>query len=176
MQKAHNKTKRLIPLAAHISPDRAFHLIDIENLTGSPRSNDQFMDHIIHKYQQKIPSTGLDTIVLAVNPKITDRVSKAWDQTAAPNSKWPKAKVISGHGPDGADKQLIRAASNHKKIIQNYGKLIIGSGDGIFTDLTKQYTSYGMEVIVIARKGSFSGRLRSAASDFLFIDSSKLRL
>jgi hypothetical protein len=79
---------------------------------------------------------------------------------------WPGARVLVGHGPDGADRALLEAASP-EDIAARFDNVIVASGDGVFTQLVALLRLRGLEVTVVARRESLSRRLGRVASRVL---------
>lgn len=130
-----------------------YHLVDIENLMGSGRLTPTDVKACYAAYR----ATGLlrcdiDLIVLACNPFIGFDVGKAW----------PDALLKVGHGPDGADRELLMHVS-HDKVPQRFNHVVIASGDGAFVEPACRLAADGRTVTVLSRSASLSKPLRLAA-------------
>jgi hypothetical protein len=95
-----------------------------------------------------------DHIIIAAHPVLLFSASEAW----------PGARLLPGHGPDGADLALLRSVPDATGIAGRFAKVIVGSGDGIFVDFVRACRLQRVDVGVVARQGSLSDRLRRAAS------------
>ena len=155
-----SKPRRLIPLPDHIPAGRTCHLVDIENLMGGPFEGEQKLWDAVHAYQTMVPVWGRDDVVyVAMNPAITKIVKRIWKKNSRYNN-WPKATFLVGLGIDGADKKLLAVVADHKQVLENYERVVVGSGDGIFGPVVERFSSYGMEVLVVAQPSSVSGYLK----------------
>jgi uncharacterized LabA/DUF88 family protein len=70
--------------------------------------------------------------------------------------------VVSG--PDGADLALLDAARPLRAVVESYDRVVIGSGDGIFTALAADLRRAGLVVVVVSRPVALAIDLRDSAS------------
>lgn len=128
---------------------RSLHLVDIENLVGDPRADAAVVLDAFDRYLSAARWSAGDHMVVAANPGLLAKVM--YDLPVAAN-------VHCAPGCDGADTKLLAAVTPHT-IAARYGRLVIGSGDGIFAEHAHTARARGVEVAVVAREGGCSYRL-----------------
>jgi len=136
----------------HLPRGRTLHLVDIENLLGDPRAAGPAIAAAIEAYRSAMRVAPGDHVVIACNHGLAVDAGLAW----------PGARLRTGSGPDGADLALIDDA-DPAYVAAHYDRVVIGSGDGIFTGLAADLRALGTAVCVVARDGSLSRALRSVA-------------
>lgn len=142
-------------LAPWVPANRALHLIDIENLVGRDlRSADlaEFAWAAL-QYLLRVPLGDTDHLIVACNPA----------NAIAAHQALPHARLVVGHGRDGADLALLGAVA-WEEIPAHYQRVIVGSGDGIFTDRVAELVRAGVVVNVVGLQGTISTRLGRAAT------------
>ncbi|WP_283137553.1 NYN domain-containing protein [Rhizohabitans arisaemae] len=139
--------------------DRAIHLLDIENLTGSGRPTTADVREVMRAYTRLVAIGRLDQFVVAVNPRSLLAVGLAL----------PGVQLLTRAGPDGADQALVEAAYT-ARIDLRFERIVIGSGDGYFAELAIWLTAAGRRVTVVSRTGSLSRRLAVAVADRVTLD------
>ena len=72
---------------------------------------------------------------------------------------WPKARIILKSGKDGADLALIKVATD-EDIAKRFNRVVIASGDGIFTTVAKELSEQGVEVSIVCGRGALSKNLQ----------------
>jgi len=131
-------------------------LVDIENLAGTPSpSQDQIADikAIIRRYT----SVGcISQCVVACSHHAASEVLFAF----------PSALRRVKSGANGADLALVEELSDHR-VIERFEKIVVCSGDWIFTDAVAHLGRKGLDVTVIARKGSLAKQLQLAAKNVI---------
>lgn len=133
---------------------RALHLVDVENLAGGPARVDRWFVPSLEAYLAAAGVGVLDQVIVAADITL-------WRRTAF---EVPVGRYLPGRGPDGADRALLAAApANWVK--GRFGRLVIGSGDHIFSDLAAAVRAAGTEVVVVARPRQLSRVLRGAADE-----------
>lgn len=137
---------------------RALHLVDIENLVGSPRPHRAEVAEVHYAYTRRFVRPG-DLLTVACNHGAAPLV--AWE--------WPGARLLLRSGADGADRALLEVIQ-HEAVHARFASVHIASGDGIFTDAAARLGAYGVVVTVVARPGSLSRTLRMAAGSFQLLD------
>jgi len=145
---------RVYPLESFVPTGRALHLIDIENLIGGPQAGWDAIPLATEGYLATVSMMPDDLIVVATNPHLWLPAKLAW----------PGALVLSGHGKDGADKELISQVVDIERTASHFERLVIGSGDGIFEAVARDYTMVGIPVEVVSRRDALSGGLRGEAT------------
>lgn len=71
-------------------------------------------------------------------------------------------------GRDGADLALLDEIGDPTILTETFDRVVIASGDGIFTDTVRSLRAAGAHVTVIAVKGSCSAELATAANQTLW--------
>jgi len=123
--------------------NRSLHLIDIENLAGADHANLDAVDRASADYRRSAEIGPMDQIVVGTNMCPTYRLTVGLG--------WPGARVVSGHGPDGADQALLAAVDPAWVIARGFARVVIGSGDGCFAELGAVLKHAGVAVHVIGR-------------------------
>lgn len=132
-------------------PLRTLHLIDIENLMGGPQQGVVALRLAFVRYVVAMPVRHDDQVVIACNPKLAFEAGTAW--------KGALLKVRHGH--DGADLVLLEN-SEAEFVARRFARVVIGSGDGIFTERVLALRAAGVVVEVVSRPGSLAWTLRQA--------------
>lgn len=131
---------------------RSLHLIDVENLAGMARPSEREVDRALMRYRTAIAVGPDDHVVLATNR--TTAMSAGWS--------WPGPLVRPASGADGADLALL-AEADPDDVARRFDRVVIASGDHLFTDRVIDLRRRGVEVEVLARPGSMANSLRLAA-------------
>ena len=131
--------------------ERSLHLIDIENLAGSPSPSVDEVGWYHLAYE-----------ALHVGPG--DHVVIACSRHAARSGRWgwPTRRHLWRSGNDGADLALLEVSAR-ERVAECFNFVVLASGDGIFTDAVARLGSQGVEVTVVSRPESLSRSLRMAA-------------
>ena len=135
-----------------ITLGRTAHLLDVENLVGTGRFGASEAQACRSAYAALGLIRGGDHVIVACNPFSAIHVREMW----------PGTRLLTGHGRDGADLALL-AAIEHERFQDRYDRIVVGSGDGIFTDAVASFRQTGREVVVVGRQGAIAQRLRFAA-------------
>jgi hypothetical protein len=135
---------------------RTIHLIDIENLLGSPRVCEMASGRCRGHYSRQVGIGANDLVVLATNPFVGYEAGVPWNP----------ARLLVRHGSDGADLRLLDVIRN-ERLSKRFDRVYLGSGDAIFTDAVAWLARQGTHVTVIARPEAAARRLRMAAADFI---------
>ena len=140
-----------------ITTSRSLHLVDLENLVGDPRAEARTALDTFAGYLAAAHWTTGDHLILACNPWLMTKI--AFDLPTA-------ASLHAVHGHDGADIMLLSLAPP-ELVIKRYGRLVVGSGDGIFVSRASTVHERGVEVDVVARPDGCSTRLHRFGCTFL---------
>ena len=132
--------------------ERSLHLIDIENLTGSPSPSREDVRWYQLAYE-----------ALHIGP--VDQVVVACSHRAAPNVRfgWQGGRHLWRSGKNGADLALL-AVIEKERVAECFNSVILASGDGIFADAIARLGEQEVDVTVVSRPESLSRSLRMAAS------------
>ncbi len=98
-----------------------------------------------------------DVVVVGVDG--CGRMSAGWG--------WPGARVVVGHGRDGADRALLEELAD--RVPQRFDSVVLASGDGIFADAVASLVAQHVAVTVVAHEVSTNSKLRAATDDVLFL-------
>jgi hypothetical protein len=132
---------------------RRLHLIDIENLTGQPRPNRSTVAVWSEIYRQSGLVRAGDLCVLACNHGAAIEAGLGW----------PNARLLVRSGPDGADNALLDVLTD-ESVRDRFDEVVIGSGDGIFTEQAAGLAADGLPTTIAHGVGKLSRRLELAAS------------
>jgi hypothetical protein len=132
---------------------RALHLIDPENLAGGAGVAEDVIRDVWDCYRAAVPIGPDDHVIVASSSHFARR---AWFVFPADGIQ---RRVRDG--ADGADLALLESIDlDHDS--RRFGTLVIGSGDGIFTDLALCARFLGMQVHQVSGVATPSGQLLSA--------------
>jgi hypothetical protein len=134
------------------------HLVDIDNLTGDPRINDGETHGVVR--EAYFAAAGFD-----LGDQIVVGVTGQHDHAQTVRSVWPDAHVLAAHGRDGADLALLGALASAS--LENVRRVVIGSGDRIFTVAVDHARRHGLAVHVVGRAHSTAASLRLSADTYL---------
>ncbi len=140
---------RRVPRAAYVPKGRTLLLVDLENLAGGPHVP---LDSMVSSVAQFSRLSGLapgDLAIVGVNPGLLSQASQLM----------PRARLVTRAGPDGADLALLREVHDLLWVAQRFDRVVIGSGDGIFSNVARGLRGLGIAVGVVAPRGSISTRL-----------------
>lgn len=140
-------------------PERALHVIDIENLAGAGKPSLDQIRGVQGIYAGHLTFGALDHFVVASSRLTLLNAARGW----------PRARYRARPGPNGADLELLDVLW-HEKVDTRFTRVMIGSGDGAFAPAAASLTAAGVHVTVVSWRGSLSARLRLAASDVVYLD------
>lgn len=135
---------------------RRLHLLDLDNLIGGSWHAERVLP-ILEAYRRRVLIGRSDHVVIAAERRLATRVAFELP---------PAARLIVAIGTDGADGRLV-ADYPARFVADRYDGLVIGSGDGIFTQLAADLGALGLPVTVVAAPTVTSARLRLASSAFI---------
>lgn len=141
---------------------RTLHLVDLENLVGDPEARGPRVRAALDAYLELARWTPGDHVIVASNPWLIGEV--AFDLPVPCN-------VHAVHGEDGADTMLL-AHAMPELVAKRYGRLVIGSGDGVFAARARAAINLGVGVLIIARPRCLSASLRNLGCAVLPFDDS----
>jgi hypothetical protein len=140
-------------------PDRALHLVDIENLAGTAIPSLLQVRVVQGRYLARLDFGEADQVVMAASHLGLLNVALGW----------PHARYRVRSGPDGADLELLDVLL-HEDVAARFSHIVIGSGDGVFGQAAKSLSARGVWVTVVSRRDSLSPGLAEAATDVVFLD------
>lgn len=132
---------------------RALHLIDLENLVGGPNAPDELIRRVWACYAHGVPR------------RKDDQVRVGSSRLFASRSWWMLPTWVSRYARDGKDggEQVILDSIDLHYVSDRFGKIVIASGDGAFTQLASDARTMGIHVHQVTGLGLASKRLREAA-------------
>lgn len=144
-------------------PARTLHLVDIENLAGTP------LPTLLQVMQVQACYARLTA------PGIADHVVMASSHLALVNAAvgWPHARYRVRSGPDGADQELLDVIW-HENVAARFTHVVIGSGDGVFGAAAEALSVGGTWVSVVSRRGCLAPALARAAREVHYLDAPRL--
>lgn len=139
------------PAVANVAVTRALHLVDIENLVGAC--------HLTIDVAAATAAQYLD--VARHRPGDLCVVAASHHNGYAARTAFPGATVRWRSGRDGADLALLEALDEFD--LDRFGRVVIGSGDGIFAETVGACRRRGLAVAVVGRPEAIASRLAAAA-------------
>lgn len=146
---------------ARDSLHRKLVLVDLENLLFGEHEEEDLP--ILNTRSRQIRDLAQarrdeDQLVIGCNPHLA----------FAARSAFPRAKIVVGSGPDGADNALLR--SFDLSVAQRrFHEVCIVSGDHAFADLAQQVRLGGLGVRIVAPKFGLSDQLRLQATKTILL-------
>jgi hypothetical protein len=140
-------TPGLVPVA------RAVHLVDAENLLGTPAPSPAQVRHLISRYAARVGFGPMDQVIIACSHLAFQTIGFCW----------PGPQYLLRSGLDGADLALL-AVLDTSHIAARFADVVIGSGDHIFAPAVTGLTTAGCWVTVATRRDRLSASLARAAS------------
>jgi hypothetical protein len=131
--------------------------VDIENLLNQPPklvTGDQAA-RVFWQYLETADWQSGDSVVIASNPELMSRMM--FQLADIPCRK------LCAWGESAADRLLLAAVPNH--VEARYTRVVVGSGDHIFSALINQLSGSKVRTLVIAGAGSTSWQLYSGADE-----------
>jgi len=141
-------------------PERALHVVDIENLAGAAVPTRARVAEVQGQYLACLRFGRDDLVVLA-----TSHLG-----LLSAGLGWPHARHLVRSGKDGADLELIDVLQ-HENIAARFRHVVIGSGDGGFSQAAADLMGRGIHVTVVSRWGSLAYELAKAADNVIYLDS-----
>ena len=139
-------------------PDRALHLVDIENLAGGARPSLALVSDVQDRYMKRLAFGADDQVVMAASHRgLLDAACG-----------WPHARYRVRSGKDGADLELIDVLE-HENVAARFSHVVIGSGDGRFVRAAATLTDGGIWVTVVSRRCSLAPGLARAAGNVVYL-------
>lgn len=141
------------------SPRRAVHLIDIENLAGYPVPSLAMVRQLRACYTSRVGFGPIDQVIIACNHLAIGQAMFGW----------PRARYLIRSGKNGADTELINVIA-YEDIAVRFSRVVIASGDGIFSGEAAALGALGCHVTVVSRRAALSKRLQRVAHRLIYID------
>lgn len=135
------------------------HLVDVENLLGGTTFGEAEVAATAAVYAEVAAVGGADLVI----------VSSSHQTAVATWFGWGPARRVVRSGPNGADLALIEIIETESLAVR-FERVVIASGDGIFSHPAAQLQAHGVAVTVVSRRDSLSRELKLAVRDVRFID------
>lgn len=130
---------------------RTAYFLDMDNLSGSGQPTSEQVRCVLDEFER------------ICRPCKSDQVYCAGTAITAYHCAdyRPNYRVAAGRGKDGADKRLLELG-DPEHVSRRFQRVVIGSGDGIFANIAREYARRGLKVELIAGKGGISRSLKQA--------------
>lgn len=148
-----------VPVVRRRFPDRALHVLDIENLAGAAIPSLGQVTEVQGWYGTRLGLGADDLVVMAASHLGLLNMALGW----------PHARYRVRSGPDGADLELLDVLL-HEDVATRFTHIVIGSGDGVFGQVAASLSARGIWVTVVSRKDSLAPGLARAARDVVYLD------
>lgn len=145
---------RRLARAPHAPVGRTLHLIDIENLAGGSDASPELLNDVVRAYRCAAPVSPGDHVIIAAGSRLA----------FAAGAAWPGARLVVGHGVDGADRALLGQLTDIAWVATHFDRVVLGSGDRIFTDALASVRAMGIATGIITHARSFSWVLQQQAA------------
>ena len=140
-------------------PERALHVVDIENLAGAAIPSLDLVNEVQIRYLACLGFGADDHVVLATSHLGLLNAGLGW----------PHARHLVRSGKDGADLELIDVLE-HENVATRFRHVVIGSGDGGFSQAAADLAARGIHVTVVSRWGSLAQTLATVAREVIYLD------
>jgi hypothetical protein len=131
---------------------RTLHVIDIENLVGGSAAGPAAVGPALSRYRAAVPVRVGDHAVIGAGPTLA----------VAAGLAWTGARLVLGHGIDGADRALLDAV-DIDFVVRRYERVVVASGDHCFARLARALRARDLDVVIVTRDDrSLSRDLRRA--------------
>jgi len=131
---------------------RTLHLVDLENLLGD-RREEEVARSGLQRYLRLAHWVEGDAVLIAADPQIVRQIGFV---PPAPCS------LHATRGHDAADVMLLAHAAP-ELVARSYGRMVIGSGDGIFVARARAVRDLGVGVAIVARPSGLARAFRHSA-------------
>jgi hypothetical protein len=126
-------------MAHHTHPaGRTLHVLDIENLVGGSAVGPTAVGPALSAYRATAAVRAGDHVIIGSGPALA----------VAAGLAWPGARLLLGHGIDGADRALLDAV-DVDFVAAHYDRVVIASGDHCFAQLARSLRAAGLDVTVV---------------------------
>lgn len=137
--------------------ERCLHLLDTENLLGTPTFGRCDIEALHVAYCSVVPVGPEDHVILASS-----------HHSAIALVGWPGARQRWRSGPNGADLALIDVITG-ERVHDRFKHVVIGSGDGIFVPSAAMLQHAGTNVTIVSRLGSLARQLVVTTADIRYL-------
>lgn len=132
---------------------RTAYLLDLDNLAGSGQPSADEIHCVLDHFEREC------------RPCKNDQVYCAGTAISAYHCAdyRPNYRVAVGRGKDGADQRLLELG-DPEHVSQRFQRVVIGSGDGIFAGIVREFSIRGVRVELLVGKGTLASSLHRAIS------------
>jgi hypothetical protein len=141
-----------------LAQDRTLHLVDVENICGTGRLDSELVRTVRGLVAPESQLSGQHHWVVAASSSTS----------ALALAEWPQARRVVRYGADGADLALLEVLDDEAT---RYSRVVVYSGDGIFSEPLACLAAAGLETTVVARPERLSARLRLSAHHVVLLAS-----
>lgn len=143
----------------YIGQDRAVHLIDVENICGTPLLTPTQVAWTYRRYRELVHIGAMDQVIMA----------SAHINVQAGYLGWPDARREMRSGPDGAELRLAEIIAD-EHLSQRFERVYVASGDHLLAKPLASLASLGAHTTVVSWHDSLSAELRLAAHHTIYLD------
>ena len=140
-------------------PERALHVVDIENLAGAAVPSLAVVTEVQFRYFARLDLGVDDQVVMAASHLGLLDAARGW----------PHARYRVRSGKDGADLELLDVLE-HENVAARFTHVVIGSGDGIFGRPAARLAARGVRITVVSNQRSLAPGLARVAADVIYLD------
>ena len=152
---------RRVPKAKHAPPGRALVLIDLENMVGGSSADTADVVVAMEAVQRIAAVRATDHVEVGLGPSLA---------RALPGALRIGVCLRIRSGLDGGERIIIDQFPDLRWVAARFDRVVIASGDHLFTLMTNALTELGVPCEVVAWRGTLAGSLRRAATVVRFID------
>ena len=134
---------------------RTAFLLDIDNLCGSPQATEAQVLQVFKTLEAKYKLTSADQVYCAATAQAAFWVKK----------HRPGFTVKVGRGKDGSDLKLLEIG-DPEWLKNQFDRVVIGSGDGIFGPLAQSLVNLGVNVEVTCGHGAMARSIHRLATSY----------
>ncbi|MGY1681260.1 hypothetical protein [Geodermatophilus sp. SYSU D01176] len=137
-------TRHRRPGAHRATGIRTLHLVDLENLLGPVRLASD-VAAAWAAYAATLRLDRDDHVVVGTGPLLA---AVAWFELPQRG-----LRRVVGRGINGADLVLMQEVQDLDAVARAYQRLVIASGDGLFTDTARRCRAAGLQVVQVLGRG-----------------------
>ena len=145
-------------------PARTLHLVDIENLAGAALPSRDQVTEVQGLYVARLAFGAEDQVVMAASHRAFMNAALGW----------PSARYRVRSGPNGADLELLDVLQ-HEDVAARFTHVVIGSGDGLFSQAAANLAARDVWVTVVSRRDSLAAGLARAALNVIYLDAPQVK-
>ena len=133
---------------------RTAYFLDIDNLCGTGKASAAEVRRMFEAFLRAFQIGPNDQVYCAGTAMAAFVAARTY----------PGFHVVVGKGKDGADRRLLELA-DPDFVSLRFERVVIGSGDGIFTELASDLRDRGVEVLLLLGHGFLNRRLGRAVDN-----------